>query len=92
VHDWDDAHAIRILQHRRAAMPEGGRLVVVERLFGPANEPDPVKFADLMMLVMLGGRERTADEFRSLYTEAGFRLVGIIPTESPYSIVEGAPA
>jgi hypothetical protein len=92
IHDWDDAEAIQILRNCRAAMPDGGRLLVVERLVRPANEPDPVKFADLMMLVMLGGRERTADDFRRMYAEAGFRLTEIVPTGSPYSIIQGAPA
>ena len=92
IHDWDDAEAIAILRTCRAAMADGGRVLLVERLVRPANEPDPVKFADLMMLVMLGGRERTADDFRRLYAEAGVRLVHIIPTGSAYSIIEGAPA
>lgn len=92
IHDWDDAEAIRILRNCRAAMPDSARLLVVERLVRPANEPDPVKFADLMMRVMLGGRERTADDFRRLYAEAGFRLTEIVTTGSPYSIVQGAPA
>ena len=44
------------------------------------------------MLVMLGGRERTADDFAKLYTEAGFRLTDIIRTASPpFNIIEGAP-
>ena len=44
------------------------------------------------MLVMLGGRERTADDFRRLYAEAGFRLTYIIhPTGSPLAIIEGVP-
>ena len=30
------------------------------------------------MLVMFGGRERTADDFRKLYAEAGFRLTDVI--------------
>ena len=92
IHDWDDAEAIEILRRCRAAMADRGRLLLVERLVRPPNEPDPVKFADLMMLVMLGGRERTADDFRRLYAEAGLRLADIIPTGSAYSIIEGAPA
>jgi hypothetical protein len=92
LHDWDDAEAMQILRNCRTAMRDGGRLLVVERLVRPANEPDPVKFADLMMLVMLGGRERTADDFRRLCAAAGFRLTEIVPTDSAYSILEGEPA
>jgi len=40
------------------------------------------------MLLMPGGRERTADEFASLFSRAGFELARILPTESPLSVVE----
>ncbi len=65
---------------------------MVEFVIRPGNEPDPAKFSDLNMLVMLGGRERTADDFERLYAEAGFRLTDIIRTGSPFAIIEGAPA
>jgi len=41
------------------------------------------------MLVMTGGRERTEEEFRALYDEAGFSLTKVVPTESPFSVIEG---
>jgi hypothetical protein len=44
---------------------------------------------DLNMLVMTGGRERTDAEFRRLYEASGFRLNRIVPTESPFSVIEG---
>jgi hypothetical protein len=50
------------------------------------------KFYDLMMLVMIGGRERTEAEFESLFASAGLRLVRTIDTGSPLSIVEAAAA
>ena len=91
VHDWDDAAAIEILRKCRAATANNGRLLVVEPVIRPGNEPDPAKFSDLNMLVMLGGRERTADDFGRLYAEAGYRLTNIIPTGSVFHIIEGAP-
>ena len=53
------------------------------------NEPHFSKFIDLNMLVMTGGRERTEEEFRRLYDASGFRLTRIVPTESPFSVIEG---
>ena len=91
VHDWDDAAAIEILRKCRAAIANNGRLLVVEPVIRPGNESDPAKFSDLNMLVMLGGRERTADDFGRLYAEAGYRLTNIIPTGSVFHIIEGAP-
>jgi len=92
VHDWDDARAVEILRGCREAMSETGRLLLVEGVIQPGNEPDRMKLVDLHMLVMLGGQERTAEDFQRLYAEAGFRLTGIIPTGSPSNIVEGVPA
>ncbi len=91
VHDWDDAAATEILTKCRAAIHATGRLLLVERLVGPPNKPDPAKFSDLNMLVELGGRERTVEEFEELYAEAGFELTDVIETGSPYGIIEGTP-
>jgi hypothetical protein len=44
------------------------------------------------MLVSPGGVERTAEEYRELLAQAGFRLTRIVPTASPYSIVEAVKA
>ncbi len=91
VHDWDDEAAGRILRVCRAAIAPGGRLLVVERVIRPGNGPDPATYSDLNMLVMLGGRERTEDDFERLYAATGFRLTRIVPTASGFSVVEGAP-
>lgn len=47
--------------------------------------------ADLHMLVMTVGRERTPNAFRSLFTASGFELTRVIPTAGVFSIVEGVP-
>jgi hypothetical protein len=91
VHDWDDTATVEILRACRSTIADTGRLLVVEPIIRPGNEPDPAKFMDLNMLVMLGGRERTPDDFELLYAEAGFRLSDIIRTGSPYNIIEGVP-
>jgi hypothetical protein len=58
----------------------------------PGDEPDPATFSHLNMLVMVGGRQRSADDFGRLYAAAGFALIRIIPTGAGYGIIEGAPA
>jgi predicted O-methyltransferase YrrM len=55
IHDWDEEAAIEILRTCRAAMDEHGKLLVVERVIRPGNDPDPAKFSDLNMLVIPGG-------------------------------------
>jgi hypothetical protein len=41
------------------------------------------------MLVLVGGQERTEEEFQRLFKAAGFRLEQVIPTHSPFSLIEG---
>lgn len=91
VHDWDDAAAVVILQKCRAAIPPDGRLLIVDRVLKSGNVPDPARFMDINMLVMLGGRERTADDFERILADAGFQLARVIPTKSALSIVEAVP-
>jgi hypothetical protein len=77
LHDWDDSNARRILAAVRTAIPSHGRLLVIEALLEPGNAPQPAKWLDLQMLVVLGGRERTRAEFERLFDESGFGLTGV---------------
>jgi hypothetical protein len=40
------------------------------------------------MLVMPGGRERTAAEFEALFARSGFRMTLIVPTKAMMSVIE----
>ena len=90
IHDWDDERATPILKNIRKAF-EGrrdGRVILLEAVIPPGNQPDFGKLVDLEMLLMPGGRERTAEEFASLFELAGFELARIVPTESPLCVIE----
>jgi hypothetical protein len=65
------------------------RLLLVETVIPPGDEPHPGKLVDFVMLTALGGQERTAEEYTQLLEEAGFRLNRIVPTTSPMSVLEG---
>ena len=91
MHDWDDTTTAKILRTCRAAIADTGKLLVVEPIIRAGSEPDPAKFSDLNMLVMLGGQERTADDFERLYAEAGFRVTDIVYTGTSMAIIEGVP-
>jgi SAM-dependent methyltransferase len=80
LHDWDDTQAGRILQCCRRAMPPGGRLLLFESVLGPGAEPDHGKLIDLHMLVLLGGQERSRDQWEALLTAAGFTIDRVVPT------------
>lgn len=91
VHDWSDEQGIRILRNCRQGIRDGGKILLIEWVLKPSNEPDFGKLLDLNMLVVLPGRERTEAEFRDLYDAAGFRLTRIISTTAGVSIIEGIP-
>jgi hypothetical protein len=92
LHDWDDGEAAAILRSCRNAIEANGRLLVIEREILSPNEGAPAKLSDLNMLVMLGGRERTRDEYAALFAASGFRLGSVTATESGLSVFEGVPA
>jgi SAM-dependent methyltransferase len=92
IHDWDDARSVAILRNCRQAMGPGGKLLVVEGVVPPGNEPSVSKFYDLAMMVLPGGMERTEGEYRLLFEAAGFRLSRIVPTRSWVSLIEGEAA
>jgi SAM-dependent methyltransferase len=75
LHDWDDEEARRILETVRAAAAPGSRLVLIEAVIRPGNDPDGAKWLDLLMLVIAGGRERTEEEWRALLESAGWEPV-----------------
>ena len=91
LHDWVDADALRILSAVRRAAPKHARLLIVEALIAEQPGPQFGKHLDVLMLAITGGRERTASEFQRLLASAGFRLERVLPTPSPYFIVEAAP-
>ncbi|MDL5160022.1 methyltransferase [Actinomycetospora termitidis] len=97
VHDWDDDTVVTILGHVRKVVPDHGRVFVVEPVL-PASvdgsmHPN-IYLSDLNMLVNVGGRERTEEEFRGLFGAAGFDLVAVDPLPAPaaFSVLEAAPA
>ncbi len=89
LHDWDDERASIILKNIAKAMGSAkGKVILLESVLAPGNTPDFGKFIDIEMLLLPGGRERTADEFRALFRRGGFELTRVVPTTSPLSVVE----
>ncbi len=88
IHDWEDQDAITILRNCREAMRSDSRVLLVELVIPPGNGPFFGKWLDLMML-LVGGRERTEEEYRRLFSAAGLKLTRVVSTASEVSIVEG---
>lgn len=91
IHDWDDEKSVAILRNCRAAMSERCKLLIVEGIVPPGNEPSVSKFFDLSMMVLPGGMERTEGEYRRLLAAGGFSLARVVPTATWVSVIEATP-
>jgi hypothetical protein len=92
LHDWNDEDCLRILKNCRGAIRPEGKLLLIESVLKPPNQPDLGRFNDLTMLVLGdGARERTEAEFGNLLREAGFSLTRVIRSTDLLSIIESQP-
>jgi len=73
LHDWDDESALRILRSVRASA--GERLVLIESVVEPGNDPSGTKWLDLLMLTLFAGKERTEEQWRVLLEASGWEPV-----------------
>ena len=89
IHDWNDEEARRILTVCREALgSKGGKLLLVETILEEGKGPSMAHTMDLAMMALTGGRERTVEEFRTLLSATRFELTRVVPTPSPFSIIE----
>lgn len=88
THDWCDEEAVTILNNCRISMNPGGKVLVVEAVIPEGNDPNPFKWLDLTML-MIGGKERTKNQFENVFSQAGLKLTRVVPVTPDLSVVEG---
>jgi hypothetical protein len=91
IHDWPDAESVAILSAIRRVAPRDAKLLMIEQIIPDTPGPDWSKALDVLMLTLLGGKQRTIAEYRALLGKAGFRLEREIKTPG-ISILEAMPA
>jgi hypothetical protein len=91
IHDWPDAESVAILSAIRRAAPRDAKLLVIEQIVPDTPGPDWSKALDVLMLINLGGRQRTIGEYRALLDKSGFRLEREILVPG-ISILEATPS
>ena len=92
LHDWNDEHATTILRNCAQSMTPHGRVVIVEMVIPDDGSPTPAQLMDVNMLALLSGRERTEAEYGALLALAELRIERLIPTHSPFQILEATRA
>lgn len=92
--DWNDERAAKILKNCHAAMPAHGQVLIVEGVYPPridqSAESRRATANDILMLVCMGGRQRSEEEFRHLLAASGFRLTRVVPTAAPVYVMQAA--
>jgi hypothetical protein len=84
--DWPDGEATAILRRCAEAARPSGRVVVFTGT-GPGEEASP----ELLMMVLVGGRGRTLDEFREMAQQADLEVKAVGRQASGRVIVECRP-
>ena len=84
--DWPDREATAILRRCAEAARPSGRVVVFTGA-GPGDDASP----ELLMMILVGGRGRTLDEFREMAREAGLEVSAVGRQPSGRVIAECRP-
>lgn len=92
IHDWDDERSVAILRNCRKTMLPNGKVLLAETLVPPGDQPNQIKYVDVVMLAVTGGLERTEAQYASLFAAAGLKLDRVIPTKGPISVIEASAA
>jgi hypothetical protein len=89
VHDFSDQDVLRILRNCHAALPRGGKLLIVEYVVTDDAEGTAAKLFDLHMLAYFGpARERTREEFEALLNASGFTLQQVVRSSASIAVIE----
>jgi SAM-dependent methyltransferase len=84
--DWPDAEAVALLKRCAEAARPGGRVVVLGGV-----TPDEEASPELLMMVLVGGKNRTLEEFRALAGAAGLEVRRAGRSASGRFVVECGP-
>lgn len=91
LHNWPDDKCVEILASCRKAVGASGRLFVLDTVLPDANASHFAKKSDLVMLVALGGHERTSAAYGELLENAGFKLTGVHLSPNAMQVLEAEP-
>ncbi|KAL0016165.1 hypothetical protein SO802_003234 [Lithocarpus litseifolius] len=93
VHGWDDKHCLKILKNCYEALPDQGKVILVDMMIpeAPATTGADKSLFQLYLFLMNtnpDGKERTEREFESLAKEAGFSSIQVACCAYNFSVVE----
>lgn len=88
-HLFPDAKSRSLCEQCFETLPPGGRIFMHEVLFDEDRSGPLIAALWNANMHMIGGRQRTAGELRTMLTRAGFSEVRLTPTLARFSLLEG---
>ncbi|KAL0560097.1 hypothetical protein IC582_000491 [Cucumis melo] len=97
LHDWSDEECVKILKKCKEAINRNekkGKVMVIDMVVGNNKTDASIEtqlFFDMMVMLMVGGKERDEKEWAHLIIEAGFSGYNIFPILGLRSLIEIYP-
>lgn len=88
LHDFNDEFMHSILINCYQQIPENAKLLIAEQVMPDDCQPHPNKTMDIVMMVLLGGRQRTLTEWQKSIEPSGFKFQAHYPTSSIFTVME----
>ncbi|XP_048334685.2 cathecol O-methyltransferase 1 [Ziziphus jujuba] len=93
MHDWNDEKCIKLLKNCYNAIPENGKVIVVDAVLPvkPETSAKVKRVSEVNVLMMTqhpGGKERSKQEFLALATASGFGGVKFVCCVSAFWVME----
>ena len=91
IDGFSDDEAVRILSNIRRAMSDRGRVLVLDCVVQPGNEPSFIKWLDLLVLTTTDGKMRQVSDYAPIFAKAGLSVDNAIRISDSVTIIEGSP-
>ncbi|XP_021740042.1 5-pentadecatrienyl resorcinol O-methyltransferase-like [Chenopodium quinoa] len=91
LHNWNDENCIKVLKQCKEAIQsrdKGGKLLIIDMVVGIPSDNLNQALANVHMLSILGGKERTEQQWKYLFINAGFNDYKILSILGPRSVIE----
>lgn len=92
LHDFNDTMMNAILKNCHQQLSKQATLFIVEQILPEQPGPHPNKTMDIVMMVLLGGRQRSLQEWQERIEPSGFHFVKAYKTESIFTLMEFKPS
>ncbi|GAG97980.1 unnamed protein product, partial [marine sediment metagenome] len=87
IHDWSNDKAIKILKTVYKSLEIDGKLLLFETIVPEKLDSDIGITLNFNLLVCVGGKERTLNEFKNILNKAGFIISDVKKDEGIISII-----